>query len=74
MEQADGGTDPSEGLEMVLSLLSQKNWKDADVLTISDFEMYNLKLELEENAIRLLNSHSADIYETIKNNHENHPS
>lgn len=48
MEQASGGTDPSEALEMVLSLLSQKNWKDADVLTISDFEMDNLKLELEE--------------------------
>ena len=30
------------------------------------------KLELEENAIRLLSSHSADIYETIKNNPENH--
>ena len=48
MEQAGGGTDPSEGLEMVLSLLSQKNWKDADVLTISDFEMDNLDSDLKE--------------------------
>lgn len=48
MEQAGGGTDPSECLEMVLSLLSQKNWKDADVLTISDFEMDNLHPDLKE--------------------------
>ena len=48
MEQAGGGTDPSEVFEMVLSLLSQKNWKDADVLTISDFEMDNLDSDLKE--------------------------
>lgn len=48
MEQAGGGTDPSEAFEYVLSLLAENNWKEADVLTISDFEMGDFSESLEE--------------------------
>ena len=47
--QANGGTDATLALEKALSLLSENNWKEADVLTISDFEMHNLSSKLEAN-------------------------
>ena len=44
----NGGTDANPALEYSVKLLEEKDWKNADVLMISDFEMDALSPELEE--------------------------
>lgn len=43
-----GGTDAKPALEYSVKLLKEKDWKNADVLMISDFVMGSLGTELEE--------------------------
>lgn len=44
----NGGTDANSALEYSVKLLKEKDWKNADVLMISDFVMEPLSSELEE--------------------------
>lgn len=44
----NGGTDANPALEYSVKLLKEKDWKNADVLMISDFVMGSLGTELEE--------------------------
>lgn len=44
----NGGTDASPALQHSLSLLKQNDWKNADVLMVSDFVMGNLESKIEE--------------------------
>ncbi len=44
----NGGTDANPALEYSVKLLKEKDWKNADVLMISDFVMGTLSSELEE--------------------------
>ena len=44
----NGGTDANPVLEYSVEMLEEKNWKNADVLMISDFIMGTLDPELEE--------------------------
>lgn len=44
----NGGTDANSALEYSVKLLKEKDWKNADVLMISDFVMGALSPELEE--------------------------
>lgn len=44
----NGGTDANPALEYSVKLLKEKDWKNADVLMISDFVMGALSSELEE--------------------------
>ena len=45
----NGGTDANPALEYSVKLLKEKDWKNADVLMISDFVMGALGSELEKN-------------------------
>lgn len=49
----DGGTDANPALEYSVKLLNEKEWKNADVLMISDFCMGSLGEELEEKIKKL---------------------
>ena len=44
----NGGTDANPALNHSVKLLEEKEWKNADVLMISDFVMGTLDSELEE--------------------------
>ena len=65
--QANGGTDATLALEKALSLLSENNWKEADVLTISDFKMHNLSSKLEAN-IKTQQSKNTKFYGLLMQN------
>lgn len=65
--QANGETDATLALEKALSLLSENNWKEADVLTISDFEMHNLSSKLEAN-IKTQQSKNTKFYGLLMQN------
>lgn len=60
----NGGTDPCLALEHAVKLLQTENWKNADVLMISDFVMDNLDEDLE-NKIEIEKKKNTDFFSLV---------
>lgn len=60
----NGGTDPCLALEHAVELLQTENWKNADVLMISDFVMDSLNEDLE-NKIEIEKKKNTDFFSLV---------